>query len=200
MIASPIVFLARLLTGVRAHWQGGAPASRQAVYFANHTSNLDFILLWASMPPYLRAKTRGVAAADYWKNGGIRQHLAEKVFRAVLIERHRVTKTSNPLAPMLDVLLSGESLILFPEGTRNAGGEPGEFKPGLFHIARACQSVDLVPVFIENLNRVLPKGEVLPVPVLCSVHFGAPIPRIPGEPKPAFLARARDALLALRQP
>ncbi len=198
MTASLIVFLARLLTGVRARWSGELPGSRQSVFFANHTSNLDFVLLWASMPPALRAKTRPVAAADYWRNGGIRQRLADDVFRAVLIERHRVTKATNPLAPMLGALADGDSLIIFPEGTRNPGGEPGEFKPGLFHIARACPSVDFVPVFIENLNRVLPKGEILPVPVLCSVHFGAPLPRIADETKAAFLARAREALLALR--
>lgn len=197
MTASCIAWCARVLTGVRARWQGCAPVPEQRVYFANHTSNLDFVLLWSALPGALRRKTRPVAARDYWK-GGVRQWLAGSVFRAVLIERHTVTRESNPLTPMLDALAGGESLIIFPEGTRNPDGEVNPFKPGLFHIAKAKPEVALVPVFIENLNRVLPKGEILPVPMLCSVTFGEPLHLAEGEAKPQFLTRAREAMLKLR--
>ncbi len=54
-----------------------------------------------------------------------------------------------------------------------------------------------MPVFIENLNRVLPKGEVLPIPILCSVRFGAPLSLQEGEEKSAFLERARLGMLQL---
>ena len=198
MTASLLAWLTRVLTGVRARWQGCAPVAEQRVYFANHTSNLDFVLLWASLPGELRRKTRPIAARDYWQDGGVREWLASRVFRAVLIERRTVTRENNPLAPMLDALGGGESLIIFPEGTRNPDGEVNPFKPGLFHIAKAQPKVALVPVFIENLNRVLPKGEVLPVPMLCSVSFGEPLRLAADEPKPQFLTRARDAMLALR--
>lgn len=197
MIGRALAFLVRLLTGGTAHWRGCLPERAQRIYFANHTSNLDFVLLWASLPTALRRHTRPVAAQDYWITPG-RRYLAEQVFRAVLIERKRVTRTSNPLTPMLTALTAGESLIIFPEGTRNEGGEIGEFKPGLHHLAAARPDVQLVPVFIDNLNRVLPKGEVLPVPMLCSVHFGEPLALDPAESKPAFLARARAALNSLR--
>ena len=70
--------------------------------------------------------------------------------------------------------------------------------PGLFHLATQCPSVELVPVWMNNLGRVMPKGEPLPIPLLCTVTFGAPLERIDGEDKAVFLARARDALLALR--
>lgn len=198
MIAATIACFSRLLTGVRARWQGCAPIAEQRVYFANHTSNLDFVLLWSALPGELRRKTRPVAARDYWQGGGIREWLAGSVFRAVLIERKTVTRESNPLTPMLDALTCGESLIIFPEGTRNPDGEVSPFKPGLFHLAKSCPEVSLVPVFIDNLNRVLPKGEVLPVPMLCSVSFGAPLHLAEGEAKLQFLNRAREALLALR--
>jgi 1-acyl-sn-glycerol-3-phosphate acyltransferase len=198
MTASLLVWFTRILTGVRAHWHGCAPVAEQRVYYANHTSNLDFVLLWASLPDELRRRTRPVAARDYWQGGGIREWLAHHVFRAVLIERRTVTRESNPLTPMLDTLGGGESLIIFPEGTRNPDGEVNPFKPGLFHLAKARPNVPLVPVFIENLNRVLPKGEILPVPMLCSVTFGEPLSLASGETKPGFLARARDALLRLR--
>ena len=197
MTASCIAWFTRALTGVRARWHGCAPVAEHRVYFANHTSNLDFVLLWASLPSELRRKTRPVAARDYWK-GGVREWLAARVFRAVLIERRTVTRENNPLKPMLDTLAGGASLIIFPEGTRNPDGEVNPFRPGLFHIARALPEIALVPVFIENLNRVLPKGEILPVPMLCSVSFGEPLHLTPGETKPDFLTRARDAMLALR--
>jgi 1-acyl-sn-glycerol-3-phosphate acyltransferase len=197
MTASFLAWVARILTGARARWQGCAPVADQRVYFANHTSNLDFVLLWASLPDDLRRRTRPVAGRDYWK-GGVREWLASRVFRAVLIERRTVTRDSNPLTPMLDTLRGGESLIIFPEGTRNPDGEVNPFRPGLFHIAKALPEIQLVPVFIENLNRVLPKGEILPVPMLCSVTFGEPLRLAQGEMKPDFLTRARDAMLALR--
>ena len=197
MTASFLAWVARILTGARARWQGCAPVADQRVYFANHTSNLDFVLLWASLPDDLRRRTRPVAGRDYWK-GGLREWLASRVFRAVLIERRTVTRDSNPLTPMLDTLRGGESLIIFPEGTRNPDGEVNSFRPGLFHIAKALPEIQLVPVFIENLNRVLPKGEILPVPMLCSVTFGEPLRLAQGEMKPDFLTRARDAMLALR--
>ena len=198
MIAPCIAGIARLLTGARARWQGCAPESRQRVYFANHTSNLDAVLLWAALPTVLRRKTRPVGARDYWLGGPIREFLARHVFRAVLIERNRVTKENNPLTPMLASLGNGDSLIIFPEGTRHADGQISEFKPGLFHLAKACPAVEFIPVYIENLNRVLPKGEVLPVPILCSVNFGAALSRREGEGKAEFLERARAALLSLK--
>ena len=198
MTASCIAWLTRALTGVRARWQGCAPIAEQRVYFANHTSNLDIVLLWAALPGELRRKTRPVGARDYWQVGGVRGWLAGSVFRAVLIERHNVTRENNPLVPMLDALRGGESLIIFPEGTRNPDGEVNPFKPGIFHVAKAQPEIALVPVFIENLNRVLPKGEVLPVPMLCSVTFGEPLRLAEGEAKPQFLTRAREAVLALR--
>jgi 1-acyl-sn-glycerol-3-phosphate acyltransferase len=130
----------------------------------------------------------------------IREYLAESVFRAVLIERQRVTRENNPLQPMLTALEEGSSLIIFPEGTRCAGDELGEFKAGLYHLAKARPDVDFVPVYIENLSRVLPKGEIFPVPILCSVNFGAPLTAPGSDPKPQFLTRAREAVLQLHAP
>lgn len=198
MIARLIAFLARLFTGAIPRWRGCAPEPRLRVYFANHSSNLDFVLLWASLPGEIRERTRPIAAHDYWTGSRLRHWLAASVFRAVLIERKNVTRENNPLVPMCDALRAGDSLIIFPEGGRNPSDEVGEFKPGIHHLAREVPGAELVPVFIENLSRVLPKGEVLPVPILCSVYFGAPIRLEPGENKRDFLARAREAVLALR--
>jgi len=198
MIGRGIAFGARIFTGAIPRWRGCAPEPRLRVYFANHTSNLDFVLLWASLPGVIRARTRPVAAHDYWTANRLRLWLAGEIFRAVLIERKNVTRENNPLTPMVAALRAGDSLIIFPEGGRSAASDVGEFKPGIHHLAREVPEAELVPVYIENLSRVLPKGEILPVPLLCSVHFGAPLQLEAGENKRDFLARAREAVLALR--
>ena len=63
---------------------------------------------------------------------------------------------------------------------------------------RMRPDIELVPAWLENLNRILPKGEIVPVPLLGSVTFGAPISLDGDEPKGHFLQRARHALVALR--
>ena len=94
----------------------------------------------------------------------------------------------------------GWSLIVFPEGTRNSSDDLLPFKSGIYHVARQRPQIELVPVWIENLNRVMPKGEFLPVPLLCSATFGAPTRLAPGEEKDAFLARLRRSVIELGHP
>jgi 1-acyl-sn-glycerol-3-phosphate acyltransferase len=198
MISSLIAALLRLASGAVARWQGCAPELRQRLYFANHASNLDGPVLWASLPPEVRKQTRMVAAKDYWSLGTVKPWLACRVFNALLIERKKPTPECNPLNDMLAALDAGHSLILFPEGGRQTSPEPQPFKPGLYHLAKKKPQVELVPVWMENLNRILPKGEVLPVPLLGSVTFGAPLHLLEGESKVDFLIRAREAVMSLR--
>lgn len=188
----------RLFSGSVARWQGCGPELKQRVYLANHTSNLDGPVLWASLPPPVRALTRMVAAKDYWSASRLRMKLACDVFNALLIERKKPTPECNPLDDMVNALGDRHSLIIFPEGGRQTTPEPQPFKGGLYHLAKKRPDVELVPVWMENLNRILPKGEILPVPVLGSVTFGAPIRLEGGETKPDFLTRAREAVIALR--
>lgn len=195
-----LVALIRLVSGANVVWINARPELRQRVYFANHTSHLDAAVVWASLPEGVRAQTRPVAAKDYWVQGVIRPYLATHVFRAVLIDREKVTAHDNPIDHLLAALGEGCSLILFPEGTRNLDGEIGVFKSGLYHLAKRCPDLEFVPVYIENLNRILPKGEFLPVPLLSNVRFGAPIRWCDGESKPAFLDRARSAIFSLSHP
>lgn len=191
--------IAKLITGASARWVGCVPDIQQRVYFANHTSNLDALVIWASLPPPLRALTRPVAARDYWIKGPVRRYLANQIFNAVLIERKKPTAHDNPLADMLAALGDRHSLIIFPEGGRQAGTEMAPFKGGLFHLAKDRPDVEFVPVLIENLNRILPKGEILPVPLLGGVSFGAPIKLESGEGKASFLTRAQTAVKALQK-
>ena len=198
LAALAAIVTARIVTGVRGQWAGSAPAPGARVYFANHTSHGDFVLVWTVLPPRLRRRTRPVAAADYWEKDPIRRFLGRRVFDAVLIARDRASRTRNPIEQMIEALDANTSLILFPEGTRNTTAERLlPFKAGLYHLAKARPDVDLIPAWIENLNRVMPKGEFLPVPLLCTVTFGEPLRLSDGEDGPGFLARTRGALLAL---
>lgn len=194
--AFAITSLARLLTGARSLWIGCAPLAKQRIYFANHSSHGDFVLLWASLPPDLRSQTRPVAGADYWQKSALRRYLINRVFNGVLVDRQR-SDNSNPLEPMLNALAQGDSLIIFPEGTRNLEDGLLPFKGGLYRLGLERPDVELVPVWIANLNRVMPKGKALPLPLLCSVSFGEPLQIAEGEDKTAFLERARQSLLAL---
>jgi 1-acyl-sn-glycerol-3-phosphate acyltransferase len=195
--ATVIIEAARLATGAQPMWRGCAPEPRQRIYFANHTSHGDFVLLWASLPRHIRRTTRPIAGEDYWYKSKARRWIVDRVFRAVTIPR--VGGGREAVDRMRVALEEGSSLIVFPEGTRNTGDELLPFKSGIYHVARQRPEVELVPVWIENLNRVMPKGEVLPVPLLCSATFGAPTRLAPGEDKDAFLARLRRAVIDLEE-
>jgi len=189
--------LARLITGAQGHWYGAPPKAEQRIYFANHQSHFDWVLIWATLPHDLRAITRPIAARDYWTSSRLKHWITREIFNAVYVSRQR-TDDEDPLEPLMEALRHGDSLVIFPEGTRGNKGDPAAFKAGLYHLAEAFPDVQLIPAWIDNVQRVMPKGEVVPVPILCSVTFGAPLTLQPAEDKRAFLDRARQAVIALR--
>lgn len=192
-----ITFGVRVLTGAQARWGGCGPSRTQRIYFANHTSHCDFLLVLASLPFTLREGTRPVAAADYWNQCAVRRYLVDDVFHAVSIDRAGAHRAVNPLDPIMDALDHGDSLLFFPEGTRGGGEVLQPFKPGIFHIAAARPQIDLVPVWMDNAYRVMPKGSLLPIPLLCSVTFGEPLRLGEHEGKEEFLCRLHDCLARL---
>jgi 1-acyl-sn-glycerol-3-phosphate acyltransferase len=207
-----------VLTGSQARWYGCPPKAEQRIYFANHQSHADLVMIWAALPEELRSITRPIAARDYWTKSPFRQWITTAVFNAIYVERQAATPgpaagtapvglvpdagsappggpdpatdappppspealraalpEGDPLAPLVRALESGDSIIIFPEGTRGHGDDPQPFKSGLFRLAQMFPHVVLVPAWINNVQRVIPKGEVVPVPILCSVTFGAPV-------------------------
>ena len=192
-----LAFLARLITGAQGHWYGCPPKAEQRIYFANHQSHFDWVLIWAALPGDLRAVTRPIAARDYWTSSPLKLWITREIFNAIYVSRQR-TEDQDPLEPLVDALNKGDSLVIFPEGTRGSQGDPQSFKSGLYHLAEQFPGVQLIPAWIDNVQRVMPKGEVVPVPILCSVTFGTPIQLQPGEDKRMFLERARDAVVALK--
>jgi len=198
LAAQGVVLACKGVTAVRADWRGIAPVARQRVYYANHTSNADMPMIWSALPPALRRATRPVAAADYWLATPLRAFFGAEVFRAVLIDRRPEARTSDPMEAIIAGLDEGASLILFPEGNRNTTSAPLlPFKAGLYNLGRARPEVDLVPTWVANLNAIMPKGEVIPLPLIATVTFGAPLHVRPGEAKDEFLDRAMAALSGL---
>jgi 1-acyl-sn-glycerol-3-phosphate acyltransferase len=197
MTSHVLVGLVRLLVGAHARWIGCKPSPAQRIYFANHSSHLDTLALWSALPPNLRATTRPVAARDYWGHGGFRGFIADHGFRAVYIERDRTRCDGDPLLPLREALDTGESLIIFPEGTRSQQPLPQPFKAGLFHLARDYPQAELVPVYLDSLHRSMPKGSLLPVPLTCVVRFGETMRLLANEDKDDFLRRAHAAVVAL---
>ncbi len=200
LVGLALAGIIHLLTAPRIIWRAKPPGRRPQVYFANHTSNADTVLIWAALPPRLRQRTRPVAAADYWLENNLRKFFGTRVFNTVLIQRDPDKRgEQDPVADMSGAVDNGASLIIFPEGRRNDTEAPLlPFKTGLFHFATARPDVDLVPVWIDNLNSVMPRGEVIPVPLICQIFFGAPMHLEDGEDKDRFLERASVAMLALR--
>ena len=189
--------LVRVLTGAQARWYGCPPKAEQRIYFANHQSHADLVMIWAALPQELRGITRPIAAKDYWTQTPFKQWITTAVFNAIYVDRSKTTD-QDPLEPLIEALGNGDSIILFPEGTRGHAEEPQPFKAGLYNLATRFPQVVLVPAWINNVQRVMPKGEVVPVPILCSVTFGAPMQVELNEDRRVFLDRARRAVIALR--
>ena len=198
LTSGALALAARLLSGATTRWIDCQPDTCQRVYFANHTSHLDAIVLWSALPAEVRNFTRPVAARDYWEKGHVRRYLANNVFHALLIDRENIKVHQSPIDLMLRAIGDTYSLIVFPEGRRNTAAEMDDFKSGLYYLCKKRPDLELVPVHIDNLNRVLPRGEFLPVPLLSCITFGPPIWLEAGEPKVDFLRRARESVRRLK--
>ena len=197
LTAPLLAFVAKVLSGATTRWVDCQPDTCQRIYFANHTSHLDALVVWASLPTDVRQLTRPVAAKDYWDSGAIRRYLSG-CFNALLIDRTKIKVHNSPVDFLLREMGELHSIIVFPEGGRNTTGELKNFKSGIYYLGKKRPDLELVPVYIDNLNRVLPRGEFLPVPLLSCITFGRPIWLEPGESKTSFLTRARRAVLELR--
>lgn len=200
-----VAVLVRLVTGARAE---GLPPPPQAIYFANHSSHLDFITIWATLPADRRSTLRVVAAADYWGKA----RFITSLFDLFLVDRGRgglVSEVPSPAggpvpahelrgqtAKLGGVLTANQSLLIFPEGTRGDGENLAEFHAGLARLARAFPEVPVIPVALIHLSKMLPKGKLVPVPMLATASFLPPLVIREEESDDAFSERARATLAA----
>lgn len=192
-----ICSMTKLLSGTHVRFLTPLGEDIPKIYFANHQSHLDAFVIYYALPEYIRVKVRPVAKKEYWKKGYVRQYLSQRVVKTLLIEEHTQYPVEHPLHPvnqMIKAIDQGSSLLLFPEGTRNCEEGIHEFKSGLYHVARQRPQIDLIPIYVENTNRILPKGEYIPVPILGRITFGEAFGIKPDESKQEFLDRARVVL------
>ena len=193
--------LTRILVGAYPRWIGCKPNANQRIYIANHTSHIDTMAIWTALPPELQKTTHPVAAWDYWANNKFKKYITTQGLNAVYIKRSKAEGSDeDPLQPLYDTLAKGDSLIIFPEGTRNKDVIPQPFKSGIYHLAKRFPHVEFIPVYLENLSRIMPKGEFWPVPLACTARFGKPFYLQENEDKDEFLERARQGVISARAP
>ena len=192
-----LAFMGLVRFVVGAYPSGAVPRRlEQTIFFANHTSHLDTLTLLAALPVAVRDTVRPVAARDYWCKTALRKWVATEILNVVFVDRASQNGV-DPLVPLRQALKEGSSLIIFPEGTRTESELPGPFKSGLWRLSAEFPRVQLVPVYLENLHRILPKGTVFPVPLINKVHFGAPLTQAGVDDKAQFLTAARQAVCDL---
>jgi 1-acyl-sn-glycerol-3-phosphate acyltransferase len=202
-----MVLVARTITRKSVRFLERIDDTRQRIFFAKHSSHLDFILIWSSLPRHVRERTRPVAGRDYWERSRFRRYYVQEVFNAVLIDRKLLDSDTvggafdrrgrEAVEQMLQGLGAEHSLILFPEGTRGSGESIGQFRSGLYYLSRERPDVELVPVRIHGAHKVLPKGRKLPRPQESDLTFGESMRFEEGETRTAFIERARAALRTL---
>lgn len=187
----------RLVAGAYARFSGTLVPGKQTIFFANHSSHIDTLAILAALPEAVRDHVRPVAARDYWDTSSLKRFIATDVLDVVFVERNRESGT-DPLEPVRAALRTGSSIIIFPEGKRADIPEMAPFKSGLYWLSQEFPSADLVPVHLSNLGRVMPKGKLLPIPLMCTASFGLPLERIANEEKTQFLERARASVSSLQ--
>lgn len=191
LVVRPVLLFA---VGLNVRGREHLPRRGPAILAPNHNSHLDALAL-ASLYPL--AELPGVVAAgaaDYFFRNAPTAWLARHVLGAVPVARGAV-RGSDPLAACSAALAEGRVLIFFPEGSR---GEPERMQPvrsGLARLAAAHPEAPVVPVYLRNFGRVLPRGDWLPVPVVCDVVIGRPLPA--GLPAPALKAAYAAAMAEL---
>lgn len=197
-VANTLALSSQWLTGAQVTSVADMP-TEPCIYYANHSSHGDFVLLWASLSKALRKRTRPIAGKDYWAGGRLKSYIGHRVFRALMVDRASARHAAGLIDQMVKALDEGDSLIVFPEGTRNLSEQAlMPFKAGIYHIASRRPATPFVPVWINNINRVLPKGHWLPVPLLCQLSYGVPWGLQEAPDKDEFLTQAEQRLLALR--
>lgn len=185
-----------LFIGLRVLGREHFPAKDPFILIANHSSHLDTASLLNLFPLARLHRIRPVAAKDYFERNAVVSWLSHTFFNILPIARKDITKEDHPVEEMRRALERGESLILFPEGTRGSGPEPAPFHSGVARLVECAPGVPVVPAYLVNLGRSLPKGEFLPVPFFCEVRLGPALN--PAGTREEILSKLQAAVAALK--
>ena len=186
-----------LFIGLRVRGREHLPATGPFIIIANHSSHLDTASLLSLFPLRRLRKIRPVAAADYFERNRFVSAVSRICFNILPIARKGLTPETNPLPRMEAALQAGDSLIIFPEGTRGSGTDISKFHSGAAHLIEKCPDVPVLPVYLVNMGRSLPKGEWIPVPFFCEVRLGEP--RLFSGNRREIIAALETAVEQLRQ-
>lgn len=185
-----------LFIGLRVRGLENLPTTDPFILIANHSSHLDTVSLLNLFPVRRLYRIRPAAAADYFEKTKVASFVSRTFFNILPIARKNFTADNHPLDTMERALRAGNSIILFPEGTRGSGGEMAPFRSGIARLVERVPEIPVTPAYLVNMGRSLPKGELIPVPFFCEVRIGAP--RTLSGDKDAMLAELEAAVKALR--
>ncbi|EKD28883.1 MAG: hypothetical protein ACD_79C00174G0002 [uncultured bacterium] len=162
-------------TGIRIFGRENLPKKIPFIMVANHSSHLDAATILSLFPLKELINIRPAAAADYFSSNAFRAFFSKNFFNILPIPRKGINKENNPLTIMKKAIKENQAIIIFPEGTRSTDGEMSNFKSGVAHLIQEHSEIPVIPIYLSNLYRSLPKGEFIPLPLFLEVNIGVPI-------------------------
>ena len=148
---------------------------KQFILIANHNSHMDTMALMSAIPSRFIHRVHPIAARDFFGGSLFSRILMRYLVNATLIRRDREDPERDPIDDMDKMLKKQRSLILYPEGSRGIPGKMSNFKRGLGYLVQRNPNINVIPVYLENIYKTLPKGKKLILPYNCSIKFGQPI-------------------------
>lgn len=148
------------------------PKDKSFIIAANHTSHLDFPIIFTSLPYSKMKDVIAPAAQDYFYTNPLRRRIIECAFNTFAFER--IGNFVHSLRICSEIIKRDKSIILFPEGTRSTEGKIQPFKPGIGSLAYDLDR-PIVPTYIKGAFEALPKGKTFPYPRKIRVYFGKAI-------------------------
>ncbi len=149
------------------------PQEGSFVMVANHGSHLDALCMLSALPLRKLHRAFPVAAKDYFFRNLHGLGFSVVLLNAIPFERS--ARASHSLALCRQLLTQpGNTLILFPEGTRTQTGNLGPFKPGIGALV-AGTDIPVVPCYLEGAYQAFPKGAKVPRPRKVRLRIGQPL-------------------------
>jgi 1-acyl-sn-glycerol-3-phosphate acyltransferase len=193
LIGRPLILV---VLGLNVRNLKNLPRSGPAIVVANHNSHLDTFVLMTLFPLSLQHRLRPVAAADYFLRNRVLAWFTLNIVNMIPLDRKRVGKRGeDPLEDCAKALAAGEILLVYPEGTRGETEALVKFKGGVARLKEQFPDVPVVPVYMQGLNRALPKGEIALVPVVVDVFVGEAVAW--SGSRPAFTQALQESVTAL---
>lgn len=162
---------------------------RPYIVMANHASMVDIWAVFLAVPVpfrFIAKKQLGAIPLFGW---------AMRAGRFIFIDRQNAASARRSIEEAARRIKSGQSVVIFPEGTRTRDGRLNPFKKGGFHLA-LDSGAEIVPVAIHGSHAVMPPGSALIRSGTVRVEIGEPIATsglAPGD-REALLTRVRDKI------